>query len=85
MGNDGISRLGYASSSDGYLIEERLSFPVFEPATNAEKMGCEDPRLTFLDGGLAMTYTALCEYNHRLVYQVALTSIAIEDFLKRSW
>ena len=85
MGNDGISRLGYASSSDGYLIEERLSFPVFEPAINAEKMGCEDPRLTILDGGFAMTYTALCEYNHQLVYQVALTSITIEDFVKKSW
>ena len=29
IGNDGISRLGYAASTDGYHIEERLPSPVF--------------------------------------------------------
>jgi predicted GH43/DUF377 family glycosyl hydrolase len=43
MGNDGVSRLGYASSSDGYHIDERLPAPVFEPSTHVEKYGCEDP------------------------------------------
>lgn len=85
MGNDGISRLGYASSSDGYLIEERLSIPVFEPVINAERMGCEDPRLIILADKCVMTYTALSEHNHQLVFQVALTSITVEDFVRKLW
>ncbi len=31
MGPDGISRLGYASSSDGIHFDERLPYPVFTP------------------------------------------------------
>jgi len=30
IGSDGISRLGYAASSDGFLMDERLPFPVYE-------------------------------------------------------
>jgi predicted GH43/DUF377 family glycosyl hydrolase len=32
MGEDMVSRLGYASSKDGYNIEERLNYPIFYPA-----------------------------------------------------
>lgn len=84
VGSDGVSRLGYASSSDGYHIEERLSSPVFEPTNNAENGGCEDPRLTLLDQQCIMTYTAL----HDLVsstHQIALTSIATDDLLNKQW
>ena len=31
MGTDNISRIGLASSSDGYNIDERLPLPVFSP------------------------------------------------------
>lgn len=85
MGNDGISRLGYAASSDGYHIDERLLLPVFEPANDAEKDGCEDPRLTLLDDTLIMAYTAFGRHNWQDVYQVSLTSIDITDFLANRW
>ena len=85
LGNDNISRLGYATSTDGVTIDERLPIPVFEPATESEKDGCEDPRLTNVDGQLLMMYTALREYSHLQVYQVALTSIAAEDFVNKRW
>jgi beta-1,2-mannobiose phosphorylase / 1,2-beta-oligomannan phosphorylase len=85
MGNDGISRFGYASSSDGYQIDERLPFPVFEPTNDSEKYGCEDPRLTLLNGRLIMTYTAFGSYGCQDAYQVSLTSIAVEDFLAKRW
>lgn len=85
VGNDGVSRLGYAASSDGYHIDERLPFPVFEPTNNAEKDGCEDPRVTLLDGRYVMTYTALHKHNHQFVHQISVTSIGIKDFLIKQW
>ena len=33
IGEDGISRLGYAVSSDGFTIDERLLYPVYEHKT----------------------------------------------------
>lgn len=95
IGEDGISRLGYAVSSDGFTIDERLPFPVYEHKTKgAAKFniysffsggsfgGAEDPRLTRVDeeDALYMTYTA-CNKGLR----VALTSIKVDDFLKKDW
>jgi len=84
IGNDGVSRLGYASSPDGYHIDERLSSPIFKPARPAEKFGCEDPRITLLDDQYMMCYTA---YGSRVLgtHQVALTSIKAKDFLSKQW
>jgi len=84
FGNDGVSRLGYASSSDGYHIEERLSFPVFEPANYTEKDGCEDPRLTLQSEQCFMAYTALSSRALN-VHQIALTSIALDDLVNKQW
>jgi predicted GH43/DUF377 family glycosyl hydrolase len=64
MGEDGVSRIGYASSSDGYHIEERLANPIFEPVNENERNGCEDPRLTPLNGRYLMAYTALRSIPH---------------------
>jgi predicted GH43/DUF377 family glycosyl hydrolase len=80
MGEDMISRLGYASSRDGYLIDERLPHPVFEPALPEEKYGCEDPRLTELEGRIFMTYTAYGD-----TYQIGITTILVESVLEKSW
>ena len=55
MGDDGVSRLGYASSTDGYEIDERLPYPVFEPSISEEVDGCEDPRITSLEGQYFLT------------------------------
>jgi len=80
IGEDGVSRLGYASSSDGYHIDERLPHPVFEPALPVEKNGCEDPRLTEMEGKCIMTYTAYGD-----IYQIGLTAISIENMQNKKW
>ena len=85
VGNDEVSRIGYARTSDGFHIDERLPKPVFEPANDAEKNGCEDPRIVQCDDQLLMTYTAVREYGHRRVHQVGLTSISVDDFVQRQW
>ena len=80
IGEDGVSRLGYASSSDGYHIDERLPHPVFEPALPVEKNGCEDPRLTEMEDRCIMTYTAYGD-----IYQIGLTTISIENMQNKKW
>ncbi len=42
--------------------------------------GCEDPRVTKIDGRIYMTYTAFDNYP-----RVALTSIDVEDLVKKNW
>ena len=59
IGNDHVSRIGYALSSDGYNIDERFPDPVFSPAVDTELEGCEDPRLTLINGNLHLVYTVL--------------------------
>ncbi|MEM3017737.1 MAG: glycosidase, partial [Candidatus Bathyarchaeia archaeon] len=87
----GVSRLGYASSSDGFKIDERLEKPVFSPelGNELECLGCEDPRLTEIGEKIYLSYTAygrvpgmVPPYNS---IQVAITSISTDDFLKRRW
>jgi predicted GH43/DUF377 family glycosyl hydrolase len=85
MGDDNISRIGLATSSDGYSIDERLPLPVFAPSNEFEKDGVEDPRVTLFDDKLVMAYTAYGTYANHLVYQIGLTSIQLQDFLNRKW
>ena len=94
IGSDGISRLGYASSPDGFKINERLPYPVYEHrrghfvlnfysfASGGSFGGAEDPRIAQVNGEdtLYMTYTA-CDEGLR----VGLTSIKIKDFLNKNW
>lgn len=94
IGEDGISRLGYAVSSDGFAIDERLPHPVYRhhikyPVFNAYSFasggsfgGAEDPRLVRVNNEdrIYMIYTA-CDEGLR----VALTSIKLEDFLQKRW
>lgn len=96
IGEDGISRLGYAFSKDGFTIDERLSEPSYEhrmkPGERVFNIysyfsggsfgGAEDPRLTRVgnEGILYMTYTA-CDNGLR----VGLTSIKVNDFLNKKW
>jgi len=80
LGEDDVSRLGYASSKNGFHIDERLTYPVFEPSTSLEKYGCEDPRLTLLEGGCVMTYTAYGD-----IFQIGITTISIENILSKNW
>jgi len=55
---NGVSRLGYARSQDGSMVDDRRSTPVLEPSSDWEKFGCEDPRITKLDNTYYVTYTA---------------------------
>lgn len=57
VGDDDISRIGYAISADGYEFY-RFDKPVFTPRGVAESKGCEDPRIVKLDDRFYMTYTA---------------------------
>jgi predicted GH43/DUF377 family glycosyl hydrolase len=80
-GEDEISRIGLAISSDGLHIEERLDSPIFEPVEDWEKKGCEDPRLVLIGERIHMLYTAYSS----VAAQIACTSIRLKDFLNRRW
>jgi predicted GH43/DUF377 family glycosyl hydrolase len=88
MGDDDTSVLGYASSKDGFHIEERLTEPVYTPREQFEIKtkpgfsGCEDPRLTIIDNTIYMCYTAYDGINPP---RIALSTISVEDFLSHQW
>jgi predicted GH43/DUF377 family glycosyl hydrolase len=79
---DDISRFGLAVSTDGVSIEERLPDPIYSPREDFESRGCEDPRITQIGDKLYICYTA---YAGGDLTRVALTSISVENFLKRNW
>lgn len=87
MSEDGTSSLGYAMSRDGVHIDERPAAPVYVPTAPFEQKlregnsGCEDPRLTVLDGMVYMFYTAFDGYTPRVAY----TRLPVDDFLARRW
>ena len=95
IGEDGLSRFGYAKSRDGVKIDDRLSYPVYEhklsrsPSVNYYSFvsgggfgGTEDPRIVRVDDEdrLYVTYTA-CDNG----LGVAIISIKVEDFLSKKW
>lgn len=99
QGHDGHSVLGYAASTDGITIDERLQEPIYDPArvsgtpktgnlimarypylSGGGTGGCEDPRITRIDDRLYLIYTA---FDGIQPPGVALTSIAVEDFLAK--
>jgi len=65
VGDDNISRIGYAISSNGYEIL-RLDKPVFIPRGILEGKGCEDPRLVILDNRFYATYTSYSTHGVRV-------------------
>ncbi|MFA4872644.1 MAG: hypothetical protein WC659_01775 [Patescibacteria group bacterium] len=89
MSHDNTSVLGYANSTNGFDIDERLPEPVYVPREVFEQKvvpgansGCEDPRLTKMGTKFYMCYTA---YDGKNPPRVALTSIHEKDFLERKW
>ena len=80
-GEDEVSRIGLAISSNGLHIEERLESPIFEPGEEWEAKGCEDPRLVLIGERIYMFYTAYSSVSA----QIALASIGLDDFLNRRW
>lgn len=55
-----ISIIGIGKSKDGTHFEERV--PFIAPASEWEKYGCEDPRVTYFEGQYYIFYTALSKY-----------------------
>ncbi|HOK35490.1 MAG TPA: glycosidase [Candidatus Pacearchaeota archaeon] len=54
-----ISRLGMCIlKNDGVTIEKRYDYPIIEPEKWYEPAGCEDPRITEIDGRYYLLYTA---------------------------
>ncbi|MFW9887288.1 MAG: glycosidase [Candidatus Thorarchaeota archaeon] len=84
MGDDNVSRLGYANSGDGYSIDFRQPEPAFSPEESCENLGVEDPRITAMNDECLMTYTAY-RNNPINAYQISLTTISLEDLLAERW
>ncbi len=61
-----VSRLGYARASNTAEISFRSSEPVLEPSADWEEFGCEDPRITSLEGTFYVTYTAFSKRGPRI-------------------
>ncbi|MFT8357299.1 MAG: glycoside hydrolase family 130 protein [Bifidobacterium aquikefiri] len=62
---DIVSHIGLARSRDGYHFE-RESEPILSPTEDYERYGCEDPRITAIDGTYYLTYTGWDRHNARL-------------------
>ena len=89
LSDDNTSYIGYASTSDGFNLLERLPQPIYTPRENFEmkkitnaNSGCEDPRLTKIYNDIYMCYTA---YDSIGPAKVAVSSIKEEDFLAHKW
>jgi predicted GH43/DUF377 family glycosyl hydrolase len=101
LGDKDLSVLGYASSVDGVTIDERSEEPAYIPrepfetpggnafnsfaehfASGGGYGGIEDPRITRIDEKIYLTYVAFDGASHP---RAAVSSIGIEDFLKKQW
>ena len=86
---DNTSTIGYASSTDGASIVERLADPIYVPREDFENKkveggnsGCEDPRLTKIGKNIYMCYTAFDGVGPP---RVAVSWIKEKDFLAKHW
>ncbi len=87
--SDNTSFIGYASSKNGFDIDERLPDPIYVPREDFEmkkigggNSGCEDPRITKIDKELYICYTAFDSIGPP---RVAVSSITEKDFLNKKW
>lgn len=87
MGSDDTSTFGYAATEDGFMITERSANPVYVPRADFESRtqpgntGCEDARISFIDGQFIMTYVAYDGHTPR----VAISTISEKDFAAKNW
>lgn len=86
---DNTSSVGYASSKDGFVVDEKYDLPVYIPREDFElkkiaggNSGCEDPRLTKVGKTIYMCYTAFDGIGPP---RVAVTSITEKNFLQKNW
>ena len=86
---DNTSSIGYASTKNGVIIDERDFLPAYVPRENFElkkiaggNSGCEDPRLTKIGKNIYMCYTAFDGIGPP---RVAITFITEKNFLNKNW
>ncbi|MCX6754507.1 MAG: hypothetical protein NTU81_01600 [Candidatus Nomurabacteria bacterium] len=89
LSNDNTSYIGYASSLDGFIIDERFPDPIYVPREDFEikkipngNSGCEDPRIVQIEQKIYMCYTA---YDSIGPPRVAASSISVSDFIAHKW
>ncbi len=89
LASDNTSYIGYASSKNGYSLDERLPGPIYVPREDFESKkvaggnsGCEDPRIIKIGDKLYMCYTAFDGIGPP---RVAITTISVKDFLNKNW
>lgn len=101
IGNDGMSRIGYASSHDGLNIHERLPKPIYSPHNFFEKNETgqkpEADALMQSGGGWGgcedpkvtqigdRIYMTYVAFDGSWPTRTVLTSISVDDFLNKRW
>lgn len=99
QGHDGHSVLGYATSQDGIHIDERLSYPIYDPSQITRTPKTQDAKFVrhpYMSGGGTggcedpritriedTLYLTYTAFNGIQPPGVALTSISITDFLAK--
>jgi beta-1,2-mannobiose phosphorylase / 1,2-beta-oligomannan phosphorylase len=69
-----MSSIGYAESTDGINFT-RSPHPLITPDQDYEqRLGCEDPRVTKIDGQYFLYYTAVSEENGNDIVRIALAT-----------
>ena len=99
QGYDYVSVLGYASSKDGFTINERLNEPMYVPSNRFDSLSPDEPiNYSFMSGGgyagcedPRLTriddriYMTYVAFDGATPPRVALTSILADDFLSKRW
>lgn len=73
-----VSSIGYAKSTDGINFTDHKL--LIEPVEDWEIYGCEDPRITYLDGKFYILYTALSVYPFA-AYGIKVAVAITKDFV----
>jgi predicted GH43/DUF377 family glycosyl hydrolase len=80
-----ISRIGYASSTDGYSFARNNNI-VLKPTKDYEKYGIEDPRIVEIDHQIYITYVVLSTYvtdvTDGAIVEASTALATTTDFLK---
>lgn len=100
VGNDGVSRIGYAVSSDGIRIDERLPYPVFAiggapqlPSRPAHQ-GLAESGGTWSGVGIEDPRATVLEDRMYMTFnafagwnslRIGISSIRLDDLLARRW
>jgi predicted GH43/DUF377 family glycosyl hydrolase len=78
-----ISRIGYASSIDGFQFNRRENVAISQ-TEDYEKYGMEDPRITQIDENIFITYVVLSDYvkNNPRIYSALTVTKDYNKFTK---